>query len=196
MTLDDRRNRFLAGDRDIPFAIFLGSLVLILAGLGDFLWSGQGRETWLVVSGTLPFFILTAFLLIGGIGFWLKSDKFSGMELTLFAGITLPCSYITLAYAFLWFTAMGQEVSPPLPGKVFDSYPLMLQATLAGHGIALGWRRTTERLIDAGELIRPVEEALIQPEAIAVYTHREAMDRYACRVLLDWLAETLNDTPS
>ncbi|OLO07190.1 LysR family transcriptional regulator [Salinicola sp. MH3R3-1] len=93
-----------------------------------------------------------------------------------------------------WFTAMDQEVSSPLPGKVFDSYPLMLQATLAGHGIALGWRRTTERLIDAGELVRPVEEFLVQPEAIAVYTHREAMDRYACRALLDWLAETLNDT--
>jgi len=114
MAMDGRRNRFHGGGpqekQDIPFAIFVGSLVLMLVGLGDFLWSGQGRETWLVVSGTLPFFILTAFLLIGGIGFWLKSDKFSGMELTLFAGITLPCSYITLAYAFLWFTAMGHTV--------------------------------------------------------------------------------------
>ncbi|WP_110655346.1 LysR substrate-binding domain-containing protein [Salinicola halimionae] len=93
-----------------------------------------------------------------------------------------------------WFAAMGRKVSPPLPGKVFDSYPLMLQAALAGHGIALGWQRTTERLIDAGELVRPVEEFLVQPEAIAVYTHRETIDRHACRTLLDWLKEALDGT--
>ncbi|WP_110643317.1 LysR substrate-binding domain-containing protein [Salinicola sp. CPA57] len=94
-----------------------------------------------------------------------------------------------------WFTAMGRDVATPLAGKVFDSYPLMLQAALAGHGIALGWQRTTERSIETGELVRPVVEALIQPEAIAVYTHRETVDRHACRALLDWLEEALNDPP-
>ena len=114
MSFVSRPNRFLGGGprgkQDFLFWMFLGSLGLMAVGLVYILQSGQGRETWLVVSGTLPFFILTAFLLIGGIGFWLKSDKFSGMELTLFAGITLPCSYITLAYAFLWFTAMGLAI--------------------------------------------------------------------------------------
>ena len=114
MATNGPKNRFLGGgpkeQRDIPFMIFVGSLVLMLVGVAEFLWSGQGRETWLVVSGTLPFFILTAVLLFGGIGFWLKSDKFSGPELALFVGITLPCSYITLAFAFLWFTDMGHTV--------------------------------------------------------------------------------------
>jgi hypothetical protein len=114
MTSNGPKNRFLGGGpkekQDIPFAIFAGSLVLILVGLGECLWSGQGRETWLVVSGTLPFFILTAVLLIGGIGFWLKSDRFSATELALFVGITLPCSYITLALAFLWFSDLGHTV--------------------------------------------------------------------------------------
>ncbi|EHA14566.1 LysR family transcriptional regulator [Halomonas sp. HAL1] len=46
-----------------------------------------------------------------------------------------------------------------------------MQAALAGHDIALGWRRTTQRLIENGELICPVAESLPEHNAIALYTH-------------------------
>ncbi|MDI4636371.1 MULTISPECIES: LysR substrate-binding domain-containing protein [Halomonadaceae] len=95
-----------------------------------------------------------------------------------------------------WFRAMEHPLTAPLPGKTFDSYPLMLQATLEGHGVALGWRRTAERLIASDELVRPVRESLYQPEAIAVYTRHRSSERYATRALLGWLEETLNGTPT
>ncbi|MEC8919300.1 LysR substrate-binding domain-containing protein [Salinicola sp. V024] len=93
-----------------------------------------------------------------------------------------------------WFRAMGHPLTAPLPGKRFDSYPLMLQAALEGHGVALGWRRTTERLIASGELVRPVSDSLPQPAAIAVYTRQGSPERHATRALLDWLKDALADT--
>lgn len=36
-----------------------------------------------------------------------------------------------------WFEAAGMEQTPPLTGPVFDSAALMVEAALAGHGVAL-----------------------------------------------------------
>ncbi|WP_235041491.1 LysR substrate-binding domain-containing protein [Vreelandella profundi] len=69
----------------------------------------------------------------------------------------------------------------------------MLQAAVAGHGIALGWRRTTQRLIDNGELIRPVVESLPQHNAIALYTRHGAPRNAASEALLGWLRDVLRD---
>lgn len=91
-----------------------------------------------------------------------------------------------------WLEAMGHAVIGLPPGRVFDSYPLLLQAAVAGHGVALGWRRTTQRLITTGELVAPIKESLPQPDALGVYTHQAGVDRRARRVLLDWLEEELN----
>ncbi|WFF40467.1 LysR family transcriptional regulator [Salinicola endophyticus] len=90
-----------------------------------------------------------------------------------------------------WFEAMGETPATDLGGRRFDSYPLLLQAALSGHGIALGWARTTQRLIAAGDLVAPVDERFFQPEAIGVYVHRNATQRHASRALLDWLEAAL-----
>ncbi|WP_110668793.1 LysR substrate-binding domain-containing protein [Salinicola halophilus] len=90
-----------------------------------------------------------------------------------------------------WLQAVGAPDVAPRLGRHFDSYPLLIQAAVAGHGIALGWRRSTERLIASGSLVRPVAERLDQPEALEIYTPPNAFDRYASRALLGWLRETL-----
>lgn len=87
---------------------------------------------------------------------------------------------------------MGHFEHTSAESAVFDSYPLLLQAAVAGHGIALGWRRTTQRLIENGELIRPVAESLPQHDAIALYT-RHAPQRPGSEALLGWLREVLGD---
>lgn len=94
-----------------------------------------------------------------------------------------------------WFRAMGRFDIRLDEGVSFDSYPLLLQAAVAGHGIALGWRRTTQRLVESGELIRPVDESLPQRDALALYTRQGAPRRIGCQVLLDWLSELLPDEP-
>ena len=114
MSSVSRPNRFLGGGprgrQDFLFWMFLGSLGLMGVGLLYLLASGQGRETWLVVSGTMPFYILAVLILIGGILLWYKLEEFSAAELVVFVFITVPCSYATLALAFLWFTDLGHVV--------------------------------------------------------------------------------------
>jgi hypothetical protein len=108
------RNRFLGGGphgkNDVLFKIFLGSLGLIILGFVHILVTKQGRETWLVVSGTMPFYIITSAILIGGIYWWYSHEEFTGSELVFFSSIAIPCSYVTLALAFLWFTNLGHIV--------------------------------------------------------------------------------------
>ncbi len=53
-----------------------------------------------------------------------------------------------------WFDAIGWRLPQDARIVHFDSFPLVLQAAVAGQGIALGWRRTVTGLIDEGKLIR------------------------------------------
>ncbi|WP_280542635.1 LysR substrate-binding domain-containing protein [Chromohalobacter sp. 11-W] len=86
-----------------------------------------------------------------------------------------------------WLRAMGNVVPILGNGMIFNSYPLVLQAALAGHGIALGWRRTAEHLVQHGQLVRPVDASLPLSDALSVYTRQGAQSRVETLALLDWL---------
>ena len=68
-----------------------------------------------------------------------------------------------------WLTRLGQASRAGSRGAVFDSYPVMIQGAVEGHGIALGWRRTVEKLLRSGALVRPLAESLALPNALSVY---------------------------
>ena len=51
-----------------------------------------------------------------------------------------------------WFAAAGWPDRPPRRVDV-DSYAHVLEAAVAGHGVALGWRHFIERFLEAGELV-------------------------------------------
>lgn len=90
-----------------------------------------------------------------------------------------------------WLQAFGQTLEGFPPGSVFDSYPLMLQAAVEGHGIAMGWRRTAGRLIESGALVRPCAESVPLPEAISVFCQYGGEERTEVRALIGWLEEEL-----
>ncbi len=92
-----------------------------------------------------------------------------------------------------WLQVFGQAVAAGTRSATFDSYPLMLQAAVEGHGIAMGWRRTTSRLIDSGALLRPCVESVPLPEAISVYRHSGAINRSEVAALLAWLEAQLQE---
>ncbi|WP_277961370.1 choline sulfate utilization transcriptional regulator [Pseudomonas sp. RIT-To-2] len=49
--------------------------------------------------------------------------------------------------------------SAPAPGQLrFDNYTLLIQAAIAGQGVAIGWRHLVDALIDQGLLCRPIVE--------------------------------------
>ena len=53
-----------------------------------------------------------------------------------------------------WLEAAGVP-TPPLTGPVFDSAAVMVEAALAGHGVALGPARMFERELAEGQAARP-----------------------------------------
>ena len=90
-----------------------------------------------------------------------------------------------------WLQVFGQTLAAQARSATFDSYPLMLQAAVEGHGIAMGWRRTASRLIESGALVRPCVESVHLPEAISVYRQLGAGPRSEVAALLAWLETQL-----
>lgn len=90
-----------------------------------------------------------------------------------------------------WFRHM--DVDPAdraAPGTRFNNYLVILQAVQAGQGVALGWRRLVQPILDTGQLVRPVPESLragsayyllVQPGSLAL--------RPELRIVHDWLVQ-------
>lgn len=90
-----------------------------------------------------------------------------------------------------WFEAIGRAAPSSKCFKHFDSFPLVLQAAVAGQGIALGWRRTVEGMIAEGKLVRPCKESVMRPAEIAVYRRPGSRSHPMVNALLDWLSVEL-----
>ena len=56
----------------------------------------------------------------------------------------------------------GNNIDQPLGNRnlQINSYPLVIDAACAGHGVALGWRHLVDDLIAQGRLVRPIEQSL------------------------------------
>lgn len=91
-----------------------------------------------------------------------------------------------------WFKQVGAPIEPTVPAQVFDSYPVMVQAVLAGHGIGLGWGRGLGSLLERGDLVAPVQESLQQPAGMAVYGNGVSAPSAAVHRVADWLRQRLN----
>ncbi|MFQ6550311.1 LysR family transcriptional regulator [Aestuariibius sp. 2305UL40-4] len=91
-----------------------------------------------------------------------------------------------------WFTSVGIEIVNRPRYLSFDSYPLALQAAVAGQGIALGWRRTTEGMIAEGKLVRPCKEKVERPTEISVYRGTSHEPHPNAGQLIAWLEEELS----
>ena len=56
----------------------------------------------------------------------------------------------------------GNNIDKPLGNRnlQINSYPLVIDAACAGHGVALGWRYLVDDLIAQVRLVRPIEQSL------------------------------------
>lgn len=58
------------------------------------------------------------------------------------------------------FRGYGLSMPPP-PGQLrFDNYTLVIQAAIAGQGLAIGWRHLVDGLVEQGLLCRPLPASL------------------------------------
>ncbi len=90
-----------------------------------------------------------------------------------------------------WFEAVGASLRAHPRLVRLDSFPLVIQAAVSGHGIALGWRRTVETMLDEGRLIRPCEATVQRPTEISVYRAAGHVLHPLVDALLDWLRAEL-----
>jgi LysR family glycine cleavage system transcriptional activator len=73
----------------------------------------------------------------------------------------------------------------------FETYSLMLQAAVAGHGLAMGWRRTAQGMLDRNELVAPFVESVHLPDALSIYGRSGPIKRREASLLEGWLREML-----
>jgi len=59
-----------------------------------------------------------------------------------------------------WLTRLGRCPVQPRRRVSINSYSMLIQSALAGQGIALAWSNLTGRHLEAGELVRPIPDAL------------------------------------
>jgi DNA-binding transcriptional LysR family regulator len=52
-----------------------------------------------------------------------------------------------------WLAAEGSGLRTPPRRLIYPTYPLLLQAALAGEGVALGWRGLVDELVAEGRLV-------------------------------------------
>jgi len=86
-----------------------------------------------------------------------------------------------------WFDAIGRRMPHGVRLVHFDSFPLVLQAAVAGQGIALGWRRTVDGLLAEGKLIRLCDETVQRPTEISVFRGPRRGSHGEAEALLKWL---------
>ena len=90
-----------------------------------------------------------------------------------------------------WFEGVGARQLKRPRLVPFDSYPVALQAAVAGQGVALGWRRTTEGMIAEGKLIRPCKQVLKRPTEISVFRGVSRNHHPKTDQLIAWLGREL-----
>ncbi len=91
-----------------------------------------------------------------------------------------------------WFAALSVKADAARRTMAFDSFPLVLQAAVAGQGVALGWRRSVEGMIAEGKLVRLCEESVHRADELSVYRGRRSDKEEAIEALLSWLRDELD----
>ena len=85
------------------------------------------------------------------------------------------------------FKAIGLH-TPPAPGQLrFDNYTLLIQAAIAGQGVAIGWRHLVDALVDQGLLCRPVEAVAVSRMGYHVVLPQRKRRGRTIQRFLDWV---------
>jgi putative choline sulfate-utilization transcription factor len=94
-----------------------------------------------------------------------------------------------------WFDWAGvfralQLPCAPAPGQLrFDNYTLLIQAAIAGQGVAIGWRHLVDALIEQGLLCRPIGESALSPMGYYVVVPQRKRRSEVVERFLHWLLD-------
>lgn len=87
-----------------------------------------------------------------------------------------------------WLLRQGVNGQPVRRGLRFNSYPMVLQAAEAGHGVALGWSYVTDPLLAEGRLVCPVDRVVETRDSYYLCTSKGADHAPGIMAFLDWIS--------
>jgi LysR family glycine cleavage system transcriptional activator len=89
----------------------------------------------------------------------------------------------------LWFHACSLPMEPPLSGPTYTDANLLIEAALAGHGVALARASFVQYELAAGRLIRPFEQRIKTTFSHYLVYPKRNNERDDVRLLKAWLLE-------
>ncbi len=90
-----------------------------------------------------------------------------------------------------WFRACGIDLPEPREGSQFNDVGLMLDAAVAGFGVALTRSRLGVAWVESGRLIRLSPQAVASPHHHFVCWKPGVLERWECAAFVDWLKHAL-----
>lgn len=95
-------------------------------------------------------------------------------------------------YWFQWadyFAARNSQVEPGEPVLTFDNYTLLIQAAIAGQGLALGWKHLVDEMLSNGLLVGLEEYSARSDNGYYLVEPQPGTRSLARQALLDWFKE-------
>ena len=86
-----------------------------------------------------------------------------------------------------WFESAGFTYRPQSRPLTINDYVLVIQAALAGEGVALGWRHLNERQVASGALVPVSDHVFATGSAFHVVWPRSRELSLPARKVRDWL---------
>lgn len=87
-----------------------------------------------------------------------------------------------------WLEAVGLSPAGESDGLSFNTFPLTIQAALAGQGVALGWRPLVDALLAGGQLVQAVPQVARSGRGYQLRVRADAGRRPEVAAFVDWLA--------
>lgn len=91
---------------------------------------------------------------------------------------------------FTWprlFKALGMAEAPPEPALAFNNYTLLLQAAIAGQGVAIGWAGLVDSLLDNGLLVPVIAQRFSSANGYHVVLPQRREVEPVVQSFADWL---------
>ena len=90
-----------------------------------------------------------------------------------------------------WFRACALDLPEPESGNQFNDLGLVLDAAVAGFGVALMRLRLGQSWLDSGRLVRLSARRVRSPHSYFLCWKPGALERWECAAFVDWLRRSL-----
>ncbi|MBB5320212.1 LysR substrate-binding domain-containing protein [Marinobacter oulmenensis] len=168
--------------------------VRIMTNQGVFDWHGQGVDVAIVFQDRkglegVPRLLHEEVVPVCSPGFLEQAGPIN--ELSDLGG--LPLLTLTADQGQCWldwpdyFDCLGGEPPMAPPELIFNNYPLLVQAAIAGQGVALGWRGLIDVMLDRRMLVGLEHLGLCTSGGYAVIDGHPEENNAAKALFLDWM---------